>query len=96
MANGFILGDAIRITAAFSVDGTPTDPTTLAIQLRDPAGALIDYVFGEDVEIVRESAGTFHLDLIPSLIGLHRYIVTGTGDAQKIGRSAFRVKAAGL
>jgi len=58
------IGTTIRIYGTLLVSGTPTDPNTLRLIISDPAGTDTEYVWNTDPEIVRDSVGQFHFDLL--------------------------------
>lgn len=83
------IGDLRRLTAAFSVGGVATDPTTLSFTMRAPDGTVTTYVYASDAELVRDSAGAFHVDWPVAQAGRHSYRFAGTGAAQEAGEGEF-------
>ncbi len=57
-------GDTYYATASVAVNGTPTDPDTLSLLVRDPEGTVTTYEWETDDIIVRDSAGEFHADVL--------------------------------
>lgn len=55
----FDQGDTIRATATFS-----GDPTAVTFLVRNQAGTTTTYVYGDDVEVIRSSAGVYYVDVI--------------------------------
>ena len=80
--NTYLQGQAPRFEVTFEVDGILTDPSSTTFRTRDPAGNVSSFVFGTDVELVRDSAGAFHLDLPLSIGGQWTVRWEGTGTAQ--------------
>lgn len=73
----------LRLRATFKNNaGAPTDPTTITIRHTKPGLAAVNYVYGTDVDVIKESAGTFHLDYTANAIGEHKWRWTGTGAVQ--------------
>lgn len=91
--NPYDLGDIVRISAAFAVDGTPTDPTTLTATYRSPAGVKTTLTYGVDSALEQDSVGNYHLDVTASLPGTWRYRFAGTGLAAGVGEGQFFVRA---
>jgi hypothetical protein len=74
------IGDAVRVSGAFAdASGVATDPTTLTLIVLEPSATETPYVYGEDAEVVRDSAGAFHFDLTLTAAGtwLYRWVATG-------------------
>jgi hypothetical protein len=66
------------LTNTFSVDGTPTDPTTITLAVTDPQGAATPYTFAA-AEITKLSTGVYRKDIACSIAGTWTYRWTGTG-----------------
>jgi len=101
MANSVILGTLVRLTAEFRVpaadDGTPTDPTTLTLQIRVPAGSLTSYTYlSGDGVIVKDATGFYHADYVPAATGRYRWRWAGVGAAHVAGEGGFVVTASTL
>lgn len=77
-------GDLVRITAAWTdADGDPADPTAVFAAYSDPSGNVTTLEYNVDVELVRDSAGNYHVDIDADEAGKWRYrfYSTGTGQA---------------
>lgn len=57
------VGTRVRTTAAFTPLGsaTLTDPTLVKVLVREPDGTVTDYVYGTDVEVVKDGVGQYSL-----------------------------------
>ena len=78
--NVYKKGRLVRFSAAFTnAAGTATDPTAVTFKIRSPAGTTTTYVYGTDAELVRDSAGNFHVDFAMTAAGdwAHRWEGTG-------------------
>lgn len=75
------IGDVVRVTETFTVNGTPTDPSTLTVKVKIPAGTITTYVYGVDAQVVRSSAGVFYVDVTPATPGTYAVRFHGTGAA---------------
>ncbi len=79
--DAFDIGDLVRRTATFTVDGVATDPTAVTYRMTAPDGTVTVYVYGTDAELVKESAGVFHVDWTVAKPGRHFDRFEGTGAA---------------
>lgn len=88
MINTYEVGDVAHLSALFSdSSGTPLDPDTCSLRLKNRSGDLT-YAFGADVEMVRDGAGGYHVDVPITVSGmwLYRWESTGNGAAAAEGR----------
>lgn len=87
------LGQLITLTAKFTVGGVYRDPdiVTITVLLPDEA-TRYEKSYPADAEIVRDSAGIYHLDFSPTQAGLHTYQGKSTTPAQSLQESVFRVE----
>jgi hypothetical protein len=73
MANVYDVGDKIRLSATFTSGGTPTDPTTIAVKVKEPDGVITTGVG------VKDDTGDYHYDWTIDQAGRHWYRFEGTG-----------------
>lgn len=66
-------GQLVRLSFAFDEDGDPFDPTDVKVSVRRPGGKVKTYVYGTDAEVVKDSTGRYHLNLLCHLAGLWHY-----------------------
>lgn len=82
-ANTYDVGDSIRPTFTFdkliSAVWVPTDPTTITVKYKNPAGTIATLVYGTDIQVVRSSAGVYYFDLTFTTHGQWWYRAVGTG-----------------
>jgi hypothetical protein len=73
----------VRVAAAFTtVSGSiPTDPTDIKLYVKPPTGGITSYTFLLS-QVVKDSTGMYHYDLLISAIGVWTYKWQGTGVAQ--------------
>lgn len=71
------VGDMRRLSAAFTVSGTATNPTTITLLVKPPSGVLATYTYASD--ITRDSTGNYHYDLTFDAAGYWLYQWYGTG-----------------
>jgi len=82
MANAptFDIGDQVRSSASFrNAGGTAADPTGVKFLHAEPDGTETTYVFGVDGEVVQDSTGEFHFDVIAAAAGRHVVRSVGSG-----------------
>ena len=82
--NAYQKGDLVRCSGAFTnAAGTPTDPTVVKFSFRTPTGLVTTYIYGIDVQLAKDSAGNYHVDVDCSMGGVfyYRFFSTGTGQA---------------
>lgn len=87
-------GDLVRVSTDppfTNAAGVATDPTTVTLEWRRAGGATTTWVYGTDVEVVRDAAGTFHADIPIAERGLHYYRWVGTGAVQAAEEGTFLV-----
>lgn len=75
------VGDGVRTTATFTVNGALTDPSTVTFKYKSPANVVVTLAYGTDVAVVRDAVGTFHCTFTASASGSWFYRWVGTGDA---------------
>ena len=73
----------LRFRATFRNNaGALADPTTITLWHTEPGVAAVNYVYGTDVEVIRESLGIFYLDYVADAVGEHKWRWKGTGAVQ--------------
>lgn len=78
MANVYDEGDLARISAAFTVAGTATDPTTVTLKVRDPSGNTDTYTYALGL-VTKSSTGNYYKDITLDEVGRWYYRWAGTG-----------------
>lgn len=80
--NTFVVGNTIRFSATFAVDGTVIDPSSVTAKVKQPGspGTETSYVYGDDPEIEQDSTGRYHIDVDISLAGdwVVRWVAEGS------------------
>lgn len=79
--NTYTIGEPVHLTAAFAVNGTATDPTSVTMITLDPTGTETTYTYGGSGTITRDSTGNYHQDLpavTKSGVWGYRWVSTGT------------------
>lgn len=92
--NTYDKGDLVRLTATFSDnESEAVDPDTVVCKVKDPTGSVSIYTYNADEELVRDSAGTFHLDVSVDFPGEYFYRFHSTGNGQAASESSFKVSS---
>jgi hypothetical protein len=84
--------------ATFDADGSlpvgvGQDPTTVTFKVKQPNGTVDDYVYGTDVEVVKQVAGSYHITIAAAVDGLWRYRWESTGPGQAATEERFYVRS---
>ena len=87
------LGDLVRCSAAFTNSaGTALDPTAVIVKVKAPDGTVTTYTYGTDPEVVRDSAGNYHIDVDADASGTWYYRFHATGTGQSADEAAFFIQ----
>ena len=89
------VGDVVTIYGAWTDgDGVATDPADVFAKYSDPSGNITALEYGIDAELVRDSAGNYHVDIDANDDGKwwYRFYSTGSGQASS-ANGAFYVYA---
>jgi hypothetical protein len=84
------LGDIVRLSVNFKVNGILTDPTGVTATVRKPDGTTTAYAY--PATIVKDGVGLYHLDVTVDQSGEWTYKFVGTGTAADVGPGIFYVK----
>ncbi|MFC3227346.1 glycine-rich domain-containing protein [Marinibaculum pumilum] len=93
-AAAYDVGDLLDLQASFAaIGGAPVDPDSVRFLMRDPAGELTTYVYGEDVEVQRLNTGLYSVRWSVEMAGPHwwRYEGVGAGQAAEEKRTLVNV-----
>lgn len=92
--NTYALGAEPRLRVTFlDVDGFEADPTAVTFEIIEPDGDMAAYVYGVDVELVKEAVGKYYVDFLTLIAGTHCYRFQGTGDVRAVAERQFIVDA---
>ena len=84
------LNQPVRSTFVTNIDGTLTDATTVTLQVMDPAGNETSYTLAAS-QVVRDSTGTYHYDLTPTIAGHYKLHWYSTGAVATAADESFDV-----
>jgi hypothetical protein len=82
------IGAPARLTAAFTVDGTATDPSTVSLAVREPDGTETTKTHAAG-EVTKDGTGNYHFDWPVAKAGRHHWTFTGTGNAADVQSGEF-------
>lgn len=91
MAGIYRLNEVVKIDTTFKVSDVLTDPTTVTLAVTNPSGTITTYLYGTNVELVKDSVGTYHLNVTANQLGLWQYVWTGTGAVESVKESYLTV-----
>jgi len=90
VANAYSPNQPVRMSVAFTVTGTATDPSTIALTVKDPNGTKTTYTYAGS-QVVKDSIGNYHFDLTPTTAGSWFYGWQSTGTAASDAEAFFTV-----
>lgn len=91
--NVFSVGTKVRLSAAFTdIDDAAQDPGGVQFKIRAPDGTVTTYVYGTDVELVKDSTGNYHVDWLIASAGRYRYRFAGVTSGQAANEGTFNVQ----
>lgn len=90
--NEYAIGNTVRVVSDFTTvaTGSPVDPSTVTVTIRDPTGAENVYTYAAS-QVVKDSTGDYHYDVIGSIAGVWCYYWLGVGTSQAAAERYFRV-----
>jgi len=95
--NVYDIGDLVKVSATFTdVTDDAIDPDVVIFAFKDPVGATTTYTYNEDAELVRDSLGTYHVNVSVDSAGTWYYRWSSTGTGQAAEEDHFVVRASNL
>jgi hypothetical protein len=91
--NTYDVGDLVKVSVLFTdVNDEPADPATVSLAFSDPSGNSLTYDYGSDPEVVKNSTGSYYVELSIDEAGdwFYRWYSTGAGQGSE--QSQFAVK----
>lgn len=88
----FDLGDLVRCSAEFrnSAD-VLVDPATVTFKIKPPESDVVEYIYGTDTELIKDSTGKYHVDIDANSAGTWFYRFFSTGSSQGASEREFVV-----
>ena len=94
--NTYTDGELVKCTGTFRDEASAlADPATVTFVFETPAAVVTDYVYGTDVEVVKDSTGVYHVNLdTTNQPGTWKYRFFSTGNGQTAAQAKFKVTRA--
>lgn len=65
MSTSWLIGETARLSVAITdAANAPADPGALRLKVKNPVGTVQTYTYGVSGEVVRDSAGAYHADIL--------------------------------
>jgi uncharacterized protein YfaS (alpha-2-macroglobulin family) len=88
----FVLGELVRVSGAFTnAAGAAADPTAVRMKYKDPEGAITSLLYGTDVALVKDTTGSYHVDIDANQPGTWNWRFYATGTGQTADEGSFTV-----
>jgi hypothetical protein len=78
MANTFLIGNMIDLTAVFLYKGIPTDPDTIVLKVKDPSDNISTFTYLGG-GLIKISTGLYFKSFLPDKVGTWYYLFAGEG-----------------
>ena len=92
--NTYDIGDLVRCQGIFTdAASTVTDPAAITFKVKNPSGTTTTYVYGTDAQLVKDSTGTYYVDVSINSAGVWYYRFASTGSGQAAGENYFRARS---
>ena len=91
MSNKYYKGQAVKLSATFTVSDTPTDPDTVSLIVLEPDGTSTTYTYGE-AEITKTDTGDYEKEISADVEGVWKYGFVGTGAVATASFDEFAVR----
>ena len=86
------IGDKVKVFTIFYINGVATDPTEIQVEVTNPLGVRTVYIYGTDVEVETDGAGSFYMYVYPDKSGDWFYNWIGTGTVHTAEEEGFNVR----
>jgi hypothetical protein len=92
--NVYQKGDLVTVAVEFlDSDDAPVDPDTVTFLYTPPSGTTVEFAFSDSPsEVVKDSVGNYHVDLVPDESGQYFYRWESTGSGQAAENGEFMVE----
>jgi hypothetical protein len=91
--NVYDVGDRVRLSGSFSINGVKTNPTLAQCRVMGPDGEPITYIAPD---VVNDDVGDFHVDVSVNQGGRWYYKWIGTGAVESVAEKYFQVRTPAL
>ena len=89
--NVYDIGDKVRLSVTFTVDGVAADPTDVACKYQDPSGNEVEKTFLAG-DVTRSGTGIYYYDVTIDESGTWFYRFEATGNVVGAGENHFRIR----
>ena len=70
MSDNYLIGETARISVSISdVVNVAADPGALRLKVKAPSGTVTTYIYGTSGELVQDSVGHYHADILLDAAG---------------------------
>ena len=90
--NTYDKGDSVKLQATFTIDSVNTDPTTIVLKVKNPAGTSIAYTYLA-AEITKSANGIYYKEISVTDDGMWYYRWEGTGNLLAASEHSFKVRS---
>lgn len=90
--NIYDIGDKVKIFTNFDINGGPTNPTVVQVEVTNPLGVRTVYTYGTDMEVETDGVGSYFMYIYPDKSGDWFYNWIGTGAVHTAEEEGFNVK----
>jgi hypothetical protein len=84
--NAYAVGQLVRVTATFKVGAALTNPSSVAVSVKDPDGVVTTPAATND------GTGVYHVDITPVKKGRHAYRFAGAGACVAAAEGEFNAR----
>jgi hypothetical protein len=94
--NQYVKQSLVRCSVTFrDATGALADPTSITFYYASAAAptSRLTYLYGTDAQLVRDSLGVYHVDLVPLVPGTWTYGFIGTGTVAIALEAQFQVNS---
>jgi hypothetical protein len=89
-----LVGNVVRTYATFKDENNDVqDPTHVQVRVKDPSGTVTTYVYGTNVEVVRQSKGVYYIEIDTSgqAGGTYELVWNSSGSYKAAGQTSFEI-----
>ena len=87
-----IAGTTVRCSVKFQdSNGADVDPTSVIFKYRPPSGVIVSYTYPSASEVIKDSVGDYHSDVLANSAGNWDWKWEGTGSVVAVSEGSFTV-----
>jgi hypothetical protein len=93
-ANTYIIGNGVKLLCTFrDYAAALADPAAVTCKIKQPDETVVQYDYGTDAELVRDSLGIYYVEFLPSQSGAYCWRFEGTGNVTCAEEAHFTISA---